>query len=156
MQGSTHLVAGAAAGLAVARYVGVSEPQAVALVTATAAVAALVPDWIQVNIPGMNKTIKGAFGHRGFSHWFLTAALVYLAVGRVQPAASGIPLAAGAGWLSHILLDALNKPGVPAFWPLPWRLRLASIKTGEFGDQVTAWLAGVAGVYFMFDLWRLL
>jgi membrane-bound metal-dependent hydrolase YbcI (DUF457 family) len=156
MKGSTHLVAGAAAGLAVARYAGISEPEAVALVTATAAVASLVPDWIQVNVPGMNRTIKGAFGHRGFSHWLLTAAAIYVAVGRVQPAASGIPLAAAAGWLSHIILDALNKPGVPAFWPLPWRLRLAAVKTGGTGDQFVAWLAGLAGVYLMFDLWRML
>jgi len=141
------MIAGAAVGLALARYTGLHDPQAVALVTATAAVAAVVPDWLQINIPGLNKTIKGAFGHRGFSHWLLTAYAVWWAVGRLQPAASGIPLAAAVGWLSHILLDAFNSPGVPAFWPLSYRLRLAGIKSGGGGDQAVAWLCGFFGIW---------
>ncbi len=136
-----------AAGLAVAQATGSSDLYTAAALACAAGVAALVPDWLQVNMPGLNKTIKGAFGHRGFSHWLLTAGAVYLAVSRLQPAVTGIPLAVAAGWLSHILLDALNAPGIPAFWPLPNRLHLASFKTGATVDRAITWLAVALGVW---------
>ena len=146
MQGSTHLIAGAATGLAVAHYTGLHEPQVIALTTAAAAIAALVPDWIQVNVPGLNKTIKGAFGHRGFSHWGLTNLAVWYGVKQFAATANvPLALAVAAGWGSHLFLDALNKPGVPLLWPLPWRLKLASIKSGGEGDRVVAWLCGLLG-----------
>lgn len=145
MRGGTHLAAGVAVGLGLARLQGLPPLPAVA-VGAVAGLAALVPDWLQVSAPGLR--LRGVFGHRGFTHWLLSAGLVGLAIGRLHPASSaGAPLAlaALAGWSSHILLDAFNAPGVPAFWPLPWRLRLGQVKTGGTFDQVlTVGLVGVA------------
>jgi len=155
MQGGTHLVAGLAVGLGIARWQGISDPVDVSLIVTAASVSALAPDWLQVNVPGLNKTIKGAFGHRGFSHWMLTVYAVWWAVGAFQPAASAsVPLAlsAAAGWLSHIVLDAFNSPGVPAFWPLPWRLKLAHIKSGGSVDQAVAWLCGAAVMWGVLGL----
>ena len=141
MRGSTHLTAGIAVGLTVARARGL-DLQETAVIAGVAGLTSLMPDWLQVNIPGLNKTIRGAFGHRGFSHWGLTVAGIYLVAMTRFPE---IALSAALGWLSHLLLDSLNRPGIPFFWPLPWRLHLASIKTGARMDKFTnAWFAIVA------------
>lgn len=145
MRGATHLAAGVAAGLAVARVQELAPLQSLAVV-GLASLASLAPDWLQINAPGLS--IRGVFGHRGFTHWLLSAGLAGLAISRLQLASwAGVPLAlaALAGWSSHILLDAFNAPGVPALWPLPWRLRLGQVKTGGTFDQVlTVGLVGVA------------
>jgi membrane-bound metal-dependent hydrolase YbcI (DUF457 family) len=129
MQGKTHLVIGAAAGLAsVATAAG---GQAATPVTTLAigavigGVAGLIPDWLQINVPGASKQIKGAFGHRGFSHWAWAAlAAAYAARLVWEPAAWPVL----AGWMSHIILDAMAS-GVPMFWPFG-RVTLARVKTG--------------------------
>lgn len=137
MKGETHLVTGAAVGLALARVSGAPFPGAL-LLAGAAGLGSLVPDWVQVNIPALGKTIKGAFGHRGFSHWGLTVAGVYILASGWRP---DLALALALGWASHLLLDALNPPGVPLFWPLPWRLRLARFKSDGWGNQAVAWVA---------------
>lgn len=153
MQGKTHLAAGVAVGLSVASTYSMDLPRA-ALATGLAAVAALAPDWLQINIPGLNRTIKGAFGHRGFSHWLLTAWLVYLAVGSVAcqhfTPDHPLSLAVLAGWTSHIILDSFTDPGVPALWPLPWRLHLAGFDTGGGTDGLFCW------VFIALSTWKVL
>ena len=112
MQGKTHLTIGAAAGLATAVAAGADDWKVLAASTALGGLAGLVPDWLQINIPGA-KQLKGTFGHRGFSHWLWAALLAAYAAQQVwEPAAWPVL----AGWGSHILLDALAN-GVPAFWP---------------------------------------
>ena len=92
----------------------------------------LIPDWLQINVPGASKQLKGTFGHRGFSHWVWTAVVAtYL----IYPIIGIIAYAGLAGWLSHIILDALAS-GVPAFWPFG-QLRLARVKTGGRTDKFT-------------------
>jgi len=138
VKGSTHLLTGVAIGLVVARQQGLALPAAVGPV-AVAGLAALVPDWLQVNLPAL--AVRGVFGHRGFTHWLLTATAVYLAALDLYPP---VALFALVGWLSHLLLDALNPPGVPALWPLPWRVKLATLKHDGLANHALAWLAGVA------------
>lgn len=136
MKGTTHLAAGIVVGLVVAQVQGMPLGET-ALTAGVAGIAALVPDWLQVNMPGLNKTIRGACGHRGLSHWGLAALAVYLVALGIVPSLA-LPLA--AGWLSHLVLDAFNAPGVPLFWPLPWRLHLASIRSGGHLDGALTWL----------------
>lgn len=128
MQGSTHLTVGIAAGLAVAPA---RDWQTLALSAALGGVAALVPDWFQVNIPGLSKRIRGIAGHRALSHWIWTAGLVALALTPIF--GSGAFFSIFIGYLSHIALDAVSG-GCWALWPL--RLRLATIKTGSWMDTV--------------------
>ena len=135
MKGSTHLAAGLLAGLVLHNAIG--GPGVYAGV-ATAGLAALAPDWIQVNIPGANQLARGIMGHRGLSHWVLTALLVGLGMHVILP---GLALYAMAGWLSHIALDILSG-GVPALWPWPGRITLANIKTGSSMDS----LVGASGL----------
>lgn len=145
MRGATHLAAGVSVGLAIARVQELAPLPALAVV-GVASLASLVPDWLQISAPGIK--ILGLFGHRGFTHWLLSAGLAGLAISRLQPASwAGVPLAlaALAGWSSHIALDAFNEPGVPALWPLPWRLKLGRVRTGGTADQaLTVVLVGLA------------
>lgn len=129
MQGQTHLVTGALAGLTVAVVGRISNPATLAAYAGLGALGGLIPDWLQINVPGASKQVKGMFGHRGFSHWAWTALAVWWC-GSVTIGAYALPLA--AGWASHILLDAFAD-GVPAFWPFG-RTTLAHIKTGGRED----------------------
>jgi len=125
MQGKTHLTIGAAAGLATAVTTGADDWKVLAASAALGGLAGLVPDWLQINVPGASRQLKGTFGHRGFSHWLWTALGAAYASQQVWEPAVWPVL---AGWCSHILLDALAN-GVPAFWPFG-RLTLGHVKTG--------------------------
>jgi membrane-bound metal-dependent hydrolase YbcI (DUF457 family) len=68
------------------------------------------------------------------------AALAMLAFGAyVSTTPQQVALAAGAGWLSHVIADSCTTAGVPVLWPLKikgrrwWRLRLLGgwLKSGE-------------------------
>jgi membrane-bound metal-dependent hydrolase YbcI (DUF457 family) len=137
MRGSTHLAAGATIGLAAAQVTSPGDWRALAAGTALGGLAGLLPDWLQVNVPGGSRLVRGAFGHRGLTHWLLSAGLAgYAAWLLWQPAFLSVAL----GWASHVLLDALSG-GAPAFFPLP-RLTLARVKTGSWMD----YLFGGAGL----------
>lgn len=141
MQGKTHLTVGAAAGAATAAATG--DIETIAIAAAIGGVAGLVPDWLQINIPGASRQLKGTFGHRGFSHWLWAALGAAYAAHQVWEPAIWPVL---AGWGSHILLDALAS-GVPIFWPFG-RITLARIKTGGKLDT----LIGGAGLIMLICL----
>lgn len=155
MHGATHVTAGMAAGLTTAVIIGETRPGTLVLYVAVGGLSGLIPDWIQVNLPGASDQLKGTFGHRGFSHWVWTPLVIsLLLVSRSSPnAPDGLIFAFAAGWLSHILLDALAG-GVPAFWPFG-RLTLGHVKTGGKIDKFTGGAAlvsvaviGIARVFF--------
>lgn len=141
MQGKTHLAVGAAVGAATAASTGNIETMAIA--AAIGGLAGLVPDWLQINIPGASKQLKGTFGHRGFSHWLWAALLAAYAAQQVWEPAIWPVL---AGWCSHILLDALAS-GAPAFWPFG-RLTLGHVRTGGALDT----LIGAVGLIIIVAL----
>jgi len=129
MRGTTHLVGGLLAGAMVgAGLRGLPDLAGFG----AAGLAALIPDWIQVNLPGGNRLVHGVFGHRGLSHWLITAGLVWWIVRWFAP---DLALYALAGWVSHIALDVISG-GAPALWPLPWRIELAHIKSGGALDMI--------------------
>ena len=121
MTGLTHMAGGALAGAAMSGDYRI----------AVAALAALVPDWFQVNVPGGSSLTRGVFGHRGISHWLITAVGVSALVAIISPSLAVYVL---AGWVSHIVLDVLSN-GAPALWPLP-RITLARIKSGGMLDAI--------------------
>lgn len=137
MQGSTHLIAGATAGLSIATLTGETAPGPLALAAVVGGVAGLAPDWLQINVPGASKQIKGAFGHRGFSHWIWTPLLIsWLVISTSAPnLQNGLIFAFLAAWGSHILLDVFAD-GAPVFWPFG-RLTLGHVKTGGKLDAIT-------------------
>lgn len=139
MTGPTHLAGGLLAGAMLGAHP----------VVIVSGLAALAPDWLQINLPGGSKLARGVFGHRGFSHWMLTAAAITILTYTVAP---DLALYVLAGWGSHILLDVLSD-GAPALWPLP-RITLAHVKSGSWMDRIVggALLVLAAAVV----MWRLL
>jgi len=121
MTGLTHMAGGVLAGAAMGGDYRI----------AVAALAALVPDWLQVNVPGGSSLASGLFGHRGISHWLITAIVVASGVALISPSLAVYVL---AGWGSHIILDVFSN-GAPALWPLP-RITLAHIKSGSWMDAL--------------------
>jgi membrane-bound metal-dependent hydrolase YbcI (DUF457 family) len=141
MRGMTHLAGGICAGIIVFRSWDASWQGAIAGI-AVSGVAALVPDWINVAVPGLR--IRGATGHRGFTHWLLMAALTSACVWMVRPQLAPFWL---AGYLSHLALDMLTERGVPALWPLPGQISLLPIhEDGPFDKWLGAALVVVACV----------
>lgn len=121
MRGSTHLAGGLLAGV----IVGLS-PAGIVL----SGVAALYPDWFQVAVPGLR--VKGATGHRGFSHWLITALLTTALVWLVWRDFAAYAL---AGYASHLALDMLTERGAPVLWPLPWQISLLPLHEGGAFDR---------------------
>lgn len=80
-----------------------------------------------------------ASGHRGFSHSI--PALVFATFGMWMLCK---PLAAafGVGYLSHLVLDVLNKKGIRLLWPMRVSARLGLFESGGVAD----WLLLVAGI----------
>jgi inner membrane protein len=129
MRGVTHLAGGICAAAIIGNAYHVPYATLAAGV-AVAGVAALVPDWINVAMPGIN--IRGAMGHRGFTHWILTAAITWLSVRVFSPSLASFWF---WGFVSHLLLDVLTKRGALVFWPLPWQVSLLPIHEGGLFDK---------------------
>jgi len=150
MHGSTHLAGGLLAGAIVAQVSGQSAPGHIMAGLAVAGMAGLVPDWVQINLPGANSVVKGMMGHRGISHWALTALVVYAIA---HAGGFEYSLYVLGGWLSHIALDIISG-GVAVFWPLPGRLTLANVKTGGQHDKIMgACLLVLATTIIMGVIW---
>ena len=91
-------------------------------------------------------TLFRTVGHRTLTHSLLGFALFALVVSPLGPLLPGLYGALLAGYGSHLLADALNKPGVPLLWPLGWRLRLlpGGMRSGGAAEFVVA-----AGVFLL-------
>lgn len=153
-----HMSAGLMAGYAASVAAGLPlvSAEAGALVLA-GAIAGLLPD-----IDHPNSTIRqrtgvlgwlagGWFGHRGFTHTLVALAIVSAACGLWLPGA--LALAIGAGYASHLLLDALTRSGIPLLWPVTSRAvkllpRPLQVRTGSWREAVflVAMWAALAGV----------
>ena len=133
MHGATHLTTGLAAGFVIGVSMGETDPLTLAVCTGLGGIGGLIPDWLQINIPGASKQLKGTFGHRGFSHWVWTALICAFALDSFLGSPRIVSKAFLGGWVCHILLDALAG-GVPAFWPFG-QLRIARIKTESDMDK---------------------
>jgi len=145
MQGKTHAAWGAACGLAVA---AITRGNPWACATA-GLMAGLLPDWIQINIPGASKQVKGLFGHRGISHWLWVPMAIWWFAG--WSVDMPVVLSICVAWASHIALDVFSN-GAPVLWPFG-RLTLGHIKTGSKLDTLVGGaglvMAGVAMVYLI-------
>jgi len=129
MRGVTHLAGGLFSASLVCLWSNTSDVQHMAAGLAVSGVAALVPDWVNVAIPGIR--IKGMMGHRGFTHWALMMAITSASVFAFQP---GLALFWMVGYASHLVLDMLTKRGAPALWPLPTQISLMNIAEGSWLD----------------------
>lgn len=137
----THLAMGLAAGYMVAG------PDPVSLTAA--GIAALLPDldhsgsYAGRRAPVLSTMVRISFGHRGALHSLVAAAAAALAVGLAGGPA--LALAAGAGYLAHLLGDLLTPSGVPLLWPWPGRVRVPLVRTGGLLERYVVFPVAALG-----------
>lgn len=127
----THLLIGAAAGVAVASH-GAGE-QAALVSAGVAGLAALLPDidspysTVGRIVPIIPRLLNTCAGHRGPFHSLLFTGLFTAAFAVLVHA--NLPLCASffAGYVSHLIMDALNPQRVPLLWPLKARVGIGIV-----------------------------
>ena len=146
MTGKTHLATGIAIGLAgtlFLKYSGIelSIPETYTLVS-VAGIGGLVPDIdiptskIGSKIKPISAVIKVVFGHRTLTH----SPLLYILLGMLfatipEIKLYGIVFCISA--VSHLLLDALNKKGIPLFFPFSRKtVRILGVSSNGIIDKL--------------------
>lgn len=169
--GTSHAMSGVAVwwgGCVGLQAAGVTpSPVVVFAGAAVAAAAALGPDLDHRRsiasraLPPVSWVVRRLFGHRGPTHYLVSAVLVGVAVGvLVALAAPGswwVGVAVAVGWVTHLLGDACTDAGVPLLGP--WSTRRLGLwrplrfKTGDNGFRVEVWLVRPAlAVWLVADL----
>jgi inner membrane protein len=69
----------------------------------------------------LSRWLERRFGHRTITHSLLGCTAVTLPLTPLALITGHWPLAFALGYLSHLLIDAVNKSGTPLFWPSPLR-----------------------------------
>ncbi len=153
MTGKTHVLAGAAAGLA---FVHLAVPAAerevttALLLTVAASIGSIFPDIDEPKskmgrkVPIVSSLLKSIFGHRGITHGILLYALCYAAgVHFLDVKYLDYLRAFMCGVCSHLLLDMLNSSGIPLFWPVSKKFSLARIPLGGTMERGLAVVLGI-------------
>lgn len=149
MTGKTHLMAGVEASLiyltAVAqRDFGAPELTVIQQVISVPLCLAgsLAPD-IDLKTSTVGKETKvlsflinSIFGHRTFSHSPLLLAMIYLLVNAHIPNFMWMAIPFIVGAASHLVLDMLNRSGIPLLWPIQTRFWALGIKTESAGERM--------------------
>lgn len=150
MLAKTHLVGGAAAGVAAAHYL----PHEPALLIGAAVLGSLLPDichsgsTIGRKAPLLANIVSAVFGHRTFTHSILAMALIAWGLSYLNTPPS-ILWGLLAGYGSHILLDAMTRNGVKVLWPLPVTLKLPPfVRTGGTGEWIVLTALTVGTIYW--------
>ncbi|MDD4564947.1 MAG: metal-dependent hydrolase [Eubacteriales bacterium] len=150
----THGIGGIGAGLLVLTVAGqgLNETSQV-LITSGAVLGSLFPDidhqqsYIAHKVPVASFAASTVFKHRGFLHspafiilaWILlTAGSRFMLSGELLWMANQFITGFIPGMLSHIILDTLNKQGIPWLWPYKKRFRLLSIRTDSIMETTFA------------------
>lgn len=105
---------------------------------------------------------KGTFSHRGITHSLLLGLILFtlgFVVYIVFPLVGSLGLGFGAGYISHLLADAMSPTGIPSGFSYYPRFRLrTTYKTGTWKEYLISFLIfsfllgiGVGVVYFNKD-----
>lgn len=164
----THLAGGITGALLLAPLLG---PDQIPLVLLGSLLGALLPDLdapqsrlSNTRIAGMQplrfpaRLLNTTLGHRGALHsfvgMFLACGLVSLPL--VVFGLAGLALGIGVGFLSHLLLDAITRSGLPLLWPSPKRLYLAPawlrVSTGSRAEELVFALLAGTDLLLLFQL----
>lgn len=148
MRGRTHLIVGAASGIAAAITIPVEDEMIRLGVFTATVVGSLFPD-IDNSQSKLGRRVKPIsiilnklFGHRGFIHspcnllLIFAAAAIFMAVWNsfiYLPVLIGFSI----GFITHIILDAITKGGIPFLYPFSKkRYNFTVIKTGGIGETL--------------------
>jgi inner membrane protein len=93
-------------------------------------------------------------GHRTLTHSLLGIAVFVALASILAPLSSDLFFALVAGYVSHLVADALNTKGVPLLWPVGWRLRLlpGGVRSGGIAEFVAALAAAAMAGYGIYVL----
>jgi inner membrane protein len=93
-------------------------------------------------------------GHRTLTHSLLGVALFVVLVSPVASLLPDLFVALVAGYVSHLVADALNTKGVLLLWPAGWRFRLLprGVRSGGAAELVVALAAAAAAGYGIYAL----
>ena len=155
MRGTTHFLAGAAAGLYYCNTLPDTDVKRIALITGVSAVCALLPD-VDVRGSKASKSIGNNLtgvirlftAHRGFFHSPLCYVIAALIVRYFYPDQMIFIIAGFIGAMTHIFLDMWTNQGVPLFFPYPKKVSLADIKSGGGIDAMLSVILLVVCVFF--------
>lgn len=137
MNGPTHMVGAAAAGVGVAAATGAGVPETAALVA-----GALLAD----RVPDQDRHISSGPNHRSLTHSLLFAGGLAVVVGvfigtvstttdpGLRAAVAAFGLGIPAGYLAHLLLDSLTPKRVWLLLPGGPRFGAGFIDTGGIGE----------------------
>ncbi|RJX17216.1 MAG: metal-dependent hydrolase [Desulforudis sp.] len=144
----THFALGAGLGALCGMALHPNDPLTAAAFAGMSGAASLLPDIDSPHsklgraVRPLSDILNFALGHRGFLHSLLGAAIVLALAAFVALfwASSGMVWsllmpALAAGYLSHLLLDALTPGGVPLLWPRVGRASLPLVRTGSFFER---------------------
>ena len=153
MRGSTHMAAGAVAGIALATMTNTPPEQALSAIGA-AALGSILPDIDSATsklgrrILPVSFLIHILFGHRQMFHaplfWTVVAGITLW-----YAPAYALPITFGyLGCLLHLFLDSLNPAGIPWLWPYSRRFHIWKFQTGGLVDRLLGIsLTVVAAIY---------
>jgi inner membrane protein len=132
VNGKTHLIGGATAGLVVATVLSQDTVIQVTTGVAAACVGSLMPDWISVSVPMIK--IPYVEGHRSvLTHSLLASAFMCLLLFNAF-GIEHIGVYFAMGMVSHQLLDLPTGNGIPIFFPL--RLKRTGLYWGNNGGRM--------------------
>ena len=80
--------------------------------------------------------------------------LFFVLVSPTAALSSALFAALVAGYISHLVADALNTKGVPLLWPAGWRFRLlpGGVRSGGVVEFLVALVVAVAAGYGLYAL----
>jgi len=99
-------------------------------------------------------TLFRTVGHRTLTHSLLGVALFVVLVSPVAPLSPDLFLALVAGYVSHLVADALNKRGVPLLWPVgrPFRLLPRGVRSGGVAEFAVALVVAAVAAFGIYAL----
>lgn len=148
---STHFAIGTLSGAGLATLLH-GDPL---VFTGAAGLASLLPDidsphsFLGRKVLPVSLALGAAIGNRGPLHSALACAVLVFLLYVWLPAHAGVLPAVAAGYLSHLLLDALNPGGVPFLWPWKKRFRVAFCMVGSLPERVLSFPLLLAAGYFI-------
>ncbi len=161
MTARTHILGGAVSGLAFALFRHDTQILSIAAAVSITSVGALFPDIdnhrskMGARVKITSRVIQSTFGHRTLFHSPILYLILHcLAVlffpAALQPYVPWFTL----GVCSHLVLDALNKKGIPLFYPYRKHFRLANIRSGGVLEQFLALLLALLMLTELWLFWK--
>lgn len=148
MEGKTHVLGGALAGIACVAMFG-PESSGAMLTIGAGMFGSLLPDLdhpgsvMGREAPLISSGITLFLGHRGPMHSILAALIIWVGAWGLATRFLGATsfltpwlVAIVFGYLSHLALDALNPSGVLVLWPLQKHVKIPLVTTGSAVEKL--------------------